>query len=68
MDAIDEAFDIGLPLHNENELQRMSDEFAIFSHGHLRGCVTAIDGWVCKTRKPFAKEVVDIMIAGALLY
>jgi hypothetical protein len=60
MEAIDIAFDISLPGDNET-LQQMSDEFAIYSRGELRGCVTAIDGWVARTRKPFHTEVTDVM-------
>ena len=61
IDAIDEAFVIGLPLDNVVELQRLADEFSILSHDELKGCVTAIDGWVAQSRKPFPSEVVDIM-------
>ena len=61
IDAIDGAFKIGLPLQNVNELQKLANEFAILSHGELLGCVTAIDGWVAQTRKPFPSEVDDIL-------
>ena len=39
----------------------MAEDFSKYSHGTLKGCVTAIDGWVAKTRKPNRDEVVDIM-------
>ena len=61
VDAIDAAFAIGLPLNNVEELQKLADEFAVLSHGQLPGAVTAIDGWVAQTRKPFLSEVDDIM-------
>jgi len=61
IDAIDAAFVIGLPLNNEVALQRLADEFSILSHGELEGCVTAIDGWVAQTRKPYPIEAEDIM-------
>eukprot|EP01036_Dinobryon_divergens_P029172 gene29172-38236_t len=61
VDAIDAAFDIGLPLSNVEDLQKLADEFSVLSHGQLPGAVTAIDGWVAQTRKPFPTEVEDIM-------
>jgi hypothetical protein len=39
----------------------MANEFSWYSHGELDGCVTAVDGWVAKTRKPMTSEVEDIM-------
>ena len=39
----------------------MADEFSLYSRGQLWGCVTAIDGWVARTRKPFNSEVADVM-------
>jgi hypothetical protein len=61
IEAIDQAFEIGLPMHDEVALTKLADEFATFSGGELYGCVTAIDGWVARTRKPFHKEVDDVM-------
>ena len=61
IDAIDQTFQIGLPLDDLNELKRMADEFSLYSRGQLWGCVTAIDGWVARTRKPFNSEVADVM-------
>ena len=61
IEAIDQAFEIGLPFHDEDELRRIANEFSVFSHGELYGCVTAIDGWVARTRKPLREEVGDIM-------
>ena len=31
------------------------------SSDHWRGCIMAIDGWVCVTRKPFKTEVHVVM-------
>jgi hypothetical protein len=59
--AIDDCFDIGLPLNDHAALRRMAEEFSSFSHGQMTGCVTAIDGWVARTRKPFNNEVKDVM-------
>ena len=61
MEAIDECFSIGLPVDNTEELDKMAREFAVASHGEMHGCVTAIDGWVAKCRKPTRSEVTDIM-------
>jgi hypothetical protein len=63
IDAIDKALFIGLPVNDKETLERMAEEFSTFSHGHgeLRGCVTAIDGWVAETRKRKISEVRDIM-------
>jgi len=59
--AIDESFTIGLPVHDPVELERLSTEFAVYSHGEMTGCVTAIDGWVARTRKPTNSEVDEIV-------
>ena len=61
MNAIDKVMKIGLPVHDEAELKRLSEEYSTFCNGQLRGCVTAIDGRVAKTRKPFRSEVEDVM-------
>jgi hypothetical protein len=61
IEAIDQAFIIGLPLDNVEQLKVMANEFSTYSHGELKGCVTAIDGWVAKTRKPFHNEVTDVV-------
>lgn len=62
LEALDQALPtIGLPVHDLVKLRTMADEFASFSNGELKGCVTAIDGWVARTRKPKHSEVTDIM-------
>lgn len=52
--AINDAIVIGLPTSNVQALRAMSE-------GNMRGCVTAVDGWVARTRKPFQTEVGDVM-------
>lgn len=61
LEAIDQAFTIGLPVDDPAELDKIAADFGKYSHGELPGCVMAIDGWVAKTRKPFHSEVVDVM-------
>jgi hypothetical protein len=58
--AIDMAFDIGLPVNDDAKLKEMAEVFAKFSNGEVYGCVSAIDGWVFRTRRPFRTEVDDI--------
>lgn len=60
INALDKCFLIGLPTDTA-ELNKMADDFSKFSGGQLHGCVTAIDGWVARTRKPHVGEVDDIM-------
>ena len=61
MYAIDRAFVIGMPLGDVQALRRLADDYAELSHGMLTDCVLAIDGWVCKTRKPNADEVDAVL-------
>jgi hypothetical protein len=60
IEAIDQAFLLGLPVHDRAELLRMADKFSHFTRGEMWGCVTAIDGWVARTRQPFGWEVDDV--------
>ena len=60
IDAINIAFQIGLP-RDRDELRKLANGFSRFTSGELFGCVSAIDGWVCKTRKPHQSEVGDVM-------
>jgi hypothetical protein len=53
--AIDNSMFIGFSLKPES-LTEDEIRFSKFSHGNLRGCVLAVDGWVCKTRCPQRKE------------
>ncbi len=47
--AINSLFSIGLPIYNEEKLKEMAEEFAVYTKGEMKGCVTAIDGWVAKS-------------------
>ena len=38
-------------------LRRTAEDFSKFSNGRMKGCVMAVDGWVCGTRQPSVKEV-----------
>jgi hypothetical protein len=58
MQALNEMFEIGLPLSSLPELQRVAREYSKFSNGHIKDIVTAIDGWVCRTRCPTSEEVM----------
>lgn len=57
MNAIDAAFDLYFPFDDDDRLRKEANNFAAFSHGHLKYCVLAIDGWVCRTRCPTDTEV-----------
>ena len=56
IEAIDTILDLSFSLHPD-DLQKTADGFAKYSNGHMTGCVMAIDGWVCHTRKPKYFEV-----------
>jgi hypothetical protein len=56
LEAIDSVIPLGFSF-DEEDLKRTSEGFAKFSGGHLKNCVMAVDGWVCKTRQPTRKEV-----------
>ena len=58
LDTLDE-YEIGLPLSDKEEMRKIADEFAgtcANSSEQFWGCVMAIDGWVCATRKPYEGE------------
>eukprot|EP00600_Ochromonadales_sp_CCMP1393_P011227 CAMPEP_0175017390 /NCGR_PEP_ID=MMETSP0005-20121125/12371_1 /TAXON_ID=420556 /ORGANISM="Ochromonas sp., Strain CCMP1393" /LENGTH=398 /DNA_ID=CAMNT_0016274799 /DNA_START=829 /DNA_END=2026 /DNA_ORIENTATION=+ len=57
MEALNELFHIGFPFDDDAELSRLSRGFQHYGKGRMPGCVMAIDGWVCRTRQPTAKEV-----------
>ena len=57
MEMLNETFDLGFPFSDDNKLREMATQFAKFSHNKMTNCVLAIDGWVCRTRCPTAKEV-----------
>ena len=59
LDAIDEAFSIGLDL-NPEKLTEQANAFANIcpiSSNVFDGVVLAIDGWVMRTRQPYRSEV-----------
>jgi hypothetical protein len=59
--AIDKAFTISLPLNDIDALNVMAKDFETYGSEELHGCITAVDGWVARTRKPFVTEVTDVM-------
>jgi hypothetical protein len=61
IEAIDATFNIGIPFRDVDALQGISDGFSRLSHGHLHGCVMAVDGWVIRTRAPNLAETEDII-------
>lgn len=56
INAIENSYKIGLSL-DPDDLKQISDGFARFSKGHMKECIMAIDGWVCKTLQPNAIDV-----------
>eukprot|EP01138_Halocafeteria_seosinensis_P009305 gb/GECG01009509.1/.p1 GENE.gb/GECG01009509.1/~~gb/GECG01009509.1/.p1 ORF type:complete len:440 (+),score=36.00 gb/GECG01009509.1/:1-1320(+) len=61
LEVLDQALELGFPFDDDAELDRLADGFASFSRGNLTGCTMAIDGWVCRTRKPRSNEVMEPM-------
>ena len=59
--AIDDSFFITLPADDPTKLSDITKGFAACSNNHLKHCVTAIDGWVMRTRKPRDDEVENVM-------
>ena len=57
IEAIDLAFDIGLPLHDTSRLDELAKGFYDHSGGILDGCVIAVDGLAVRTRQPYDHEV-----------
>jgi len=56
IEALNNLFDIGVPIYDEAALTALSDGFSTQSHGILRGCIMAMDGLAVKTRAPFKYE------------
>jgi hypothetical protein len=48
------------PYNDLRELAKIERGFAQYSYGRLRGCVMAVDGWVCRTRPPYQSEVENV--------
>ncbi len=59
MAAIDSVLDLSFPLYDASVLKETSEGFSQFSHGRMKGCVMAVDGWVVKTRAPHAGTEVE---------
>jgi hypothetical protein len=56
MAAIDFVLQIGVPVHDLSKLEEISQGFAEFSKGRMKGCIMAVDGWVCRRRCPTKAE------------
>ena len=50
---------IGLPINDLAKMKETADDYARYVNGAIYGCVSAIDGWVCRIRKPTAEEAPD---------
>jgi hypothetical protein len=57
IEAIDMAYEMGLPLHDVEKLEELSQGFSDHSGGILDGCVLAMDGFAVLTRQPYDNEV-----------
>jgi len=44
---------------NEEDLEKISQEFAAFSHNRFQGCILAVDGIVIRTRCPYLPAEVE---------
>jgi hypothetical protein len=55
MEAIDATLIMGFSC-SEEDLAATAAEFASMSNGVMTGCVSALDGWVVKTRQPTRAE------------
>jgi hypothetical protein len=54
--AIDTVLEIGFPLNDPVKLEEISEGFSLYCQGRMKGCVMAMDGWVCQTRCPSKTE------------
>ena len=61
MEAIDQVLIIEFPLNDVAHLEAISEGFSRYTHGRLGGCVMAMDGWICRTRKPYTSETPNKM-------
>jgi hypothetical protein len=72
IDAIHITFQNGIP-RGRDKLRQIANSFTRFTGGELWGCVSAIDGWVCKTknlinlRLEMLWHIKIIMVAESLL-
>ncbi len=58
IEAIDEAFLIGLPIDDVEKLEKLSQGFYEQSNGIFDGLVMVIGGLAVRTRAPFENEVL----------
>jgi hypothetical protein len=49
IEILDEMLVLGFSVKKE-VLRRTAEDFSKFSNGRMKGCVMAVDGWVCATR------------------
>ncbi len=60
LEVIDKVLTIGFPLNDQKALERISKDFAQFSHNRMDKCIIAIDGIFISTRMPsFPNEVAN---------
>jgi hypothetical protein len=57
MEVINRHLQIEFPFDDTIQLDKMAAGFSDYCGGELSNCVLAVDGWVCRTRQPFAKKV-----------
>jgi len=60
INAINAAFDIGLPKETE-KLEQIAIGFSKYTNGEMMGCVSAIDGVVIEIRQLSKRDVDDVM-------
>ena len=60
--AIDLVLSIGFTLNDPAKLEETSTGFSQYTSGRMKDCVMAIDGWVCRTRRPNNHELDVIII------
>ena len=58
MEALNETFEIGLPLNETSELRRVAREYSRNSNGHINNVASAIHGWVRRARCPKRDEAM----------
>ncbi len=58
LEAIDAAFEIGLPVDDPLKLEESARGFDQHSCGILKGCIIAIDGFGVSTQQPYESEVI----------
>jgi len=61
LQAIDKHLKIEFPSNDRSTLEAISEGFLDYTHGRMKGCVVAMDVWVCRTRQPFRSEVSNVI-------